>query len=105
MKMQTEIFTISNKHGKSINAAFDFIDKDEGRPLIIVPSQYERVMRDNIVISLYLTSNGFNVLRYDLTDHIGLSSGEHEDYRLSTSYIDFHEILHHVHFVSVLLSS
>ncbi|MCP4130812.1 MAG: hypothetical protein GY754_07505 [bacterium] len=96
MDMQSKTFSISNRHGKTIHAVFDFVDMKPGKPVILVPSQYERVMRDNIVVSLYLTANGFNVLRYDLTDHVGLSCGQHEDFQLSTSYFDFHEILDYV---------
>ena len=89
---ETELIPLKNSRGMNIYITYDYV-KDEQRPLIIVPCQFERSMRDNVSISMYLIENGFNVLRYDNTNHVGISDGDHLLFTTSGVYRDFDDIL------------
>ena len=45
-------------------------------PLIIIPSAYAETKKDALHLSYYLVANGFQVLRYDNTNHTGESDAE-----------------------------
>jgi len=92
---ETELKSFMNSEGKFIYLLYDFVS-DENRPLIIIPCQFERSMIDNIYISRYLINNGYNVLRYDNTNHVGISEGEHIDHTPSSAYKDFHDVISYV---------
>ena len=91
MTYKTKLLSILNSKGKRIYLLYDFVPEEE-RPLIIVPCQFEKSMRDNVSISMYLAGNGFNVLRYDSTNHVGISEGEHLYHTSSGAYDDFHDV-------------
>ncbi len=54
----------------------------DAKPFIIIPPGYGETKKDHISTAYYLVSNGFNVLRYDNTNHIGESDGEMVDCNL-----------------------
>jgi len=73
----SELISYKNLKGKTIVGFFDYIEsKKDSSKLIIIPSGYGETKRDALTISYYLVSNGFNILRYDNTDHIGESDGD-----------------------------
>lgn len=86
---------VKNKSGKNIQAIYNFAD-DELRPLIIIPCQFEATMKDNLTVSMLLVGNGFNVVRFDYTNHAGASDGNHIDFTLSGAYSDFDDIIKYV---------
>jgi acyl transferase len=51
---------------------------------ILVASGFARRMSAFSPLARYLAMNGFEVFRYDPLDHIGLSSGQMEDFTMST---------------------
>lgn len=80
-------------------------------PFIIVMPGYGETKRDVLTIAYYLAANGFNVIRYDATDHVGESDGsiyyttmkKLENDLVST--IDFLEQQYGVHTCGVVASS
>jgi len=47
-----------------------------GSPLVIISPGYGETKKEYIALAYYLASNGFHVLRYDHTDHVGESEGD-----------------------------
>jgi len=73
----SELVKYKNIHNKYIVGFIDYLKPfDATRKFILLPAGYGETKRDSITISYYLVSNGFNVLRYDNTDHLGESEGE-----------------------------
>lgn len=47
-----------------------------GSPLIIISPGYGETKKEYVTLAYYLASNGFHVLRYDYTNHVGESDGD-----------------------------
>ena len=66
-----------NREGKRI---IGFLDRPRAasgeEPFIVMPPGYGETKRDALSISYYLVKNGFRVVRYDATDHLGESEGD-----------------------------
>lgn len=45
---------------------------------------------------MYLVGNGFKVIRYDHTNHVGISYGEHKGFKLSKMYEDFDSVFNYI---------
>ncbi|MBA3329115.1 MAG: alpha/beta hydrolase [Solirubrobacterales bacterium] len=54
------------------------------RGLVVLPPGYERRIHHYSVLSRYLIRHGYATLRFDCTDHIGLSDGEIFDFTMSS---------------------
>ena len=78
---------IIKKDGISIYLSIDKDSDNNERdiPIIIIPPAFNKTMRDYFMFSAYFVNNGFTVVRYDTPFHIGLSSGDIFDYKLSES--------------------
>lgn len=73
----SELVTYNNHQGKRIVGFFDHPKSITGQePFIVIPPGYGETKRDALAISYYLAKNGFRVIRYDATDHLGESDGE-----------------------------
>lgn len=73
----SELVTYTNERGQRIVAFFDHLKEPTGNePFVVVPPGYGETKRDGLSVAYYLVKNGFNVIRYDATDHIGESDGE-----------------------------
>jgi dienelactone hydrolase/ribosome-associated toxin RatA of RatAB toxin-antitoxin module/ubiquinone/menaquinone biosynthesis C-methylase UbiE len=80
----SEVITYKNKHSKNIVGFFDHLrGNSKHNPFIVIPHQYGATKRDGLSIAYYLAKNGFNVIRYDCTNHIGESDGRILDTTLS----------------------
>ncbi|GEM_PF-550492 len=76
-KIISEQISFRNKDGKNIIGFYDHLDNATIRDhFVISPPGYGETKRDALTTSYYLVKNGFNVIRYDATDHIGESDGE-----------------------------
>lgn len=74
---------LNSASGQSITGYFDHKKEWRGGVFIIIPPAYGETKKDYISLSYYLVVNGFNVIRYDSTCHLGESEGEIEDATLS----------------------
>jgi len=72
--MESNLVNYKNKQNKKIIGYFDYLSKNNNY-FIIIPPAYGETKRDSLKLSYYLTKNGFNIIRYDATDHIGESQG------------------------------
>ncbi|HEY3198217.1 MAG TPA: PilZ domain-containing protein [Nitrospirales bacterium] len=65
-----------NELGQRIAAYFDRSNELlPGNPVVIVVPGYGETKKEYIALSYYLACNGFQVLRYDHTNHVGESEG------------------------------
>ena len=60
--------------------------------VIIVPP-YGRTVHDSFLITANLLVNGFDVIRFDCRNHVGLSTGDIEHYKMSSIEMDLMDIL------------
>lgn len=76
MNIISELKEYKNKEEKKIVAFFDYLENNDPNKIIIIPPAFGETKRDTLKIAYYLVKNGFNVLRYDATDHVGESTGD-----------------------------
>lgn len=97
MTVSNELGTIletRNADGRSIRCLLEAPETaDEDTPLVIVAPSYALSMRHFGPLSLFLTRNGFRSLRFDYTNHVGISEGDVYDFRLSSAADDFRTVL------------
>jgi len=81
--IKSEPVKYPNRQGKEIVGFFDHLEAEEiGKPVAIISPSYGETKKSVIIISYHLVMNGFNVVRYDNTDHVGESEGEMIDFTL-----------------------
>jgi SAM-dependent methyltransferase/esterase/lipase len=71
----SEILNYKNKDGKNIVCYFDYLNRDNNY-FVVIPPAYGETKRDSLKLSYYLVKNGFNVIRYDASYHVGESDGD-----------------------------
>ena len=91
----SELVEYQNLRSKKIVGFYDHLKKKAGekRPFIIIPPSYGETKKDSLTLSYFLVKNGFDVLRYDGTDHVGESEGDIIDYTLSNAKDDLKSTL------------
>jgi pimeloyl-ACP methyl ester carboxylesterase len=93
----TELGTLletQNCKGRTIRCLLEMpVTGDHTAPLVVVAPSYALSMRHFGPLSLFLTLNGFRALRFDYTNHVGVSDGDVYDYRLSTAADDLRSVL------------
>lgn len=73
----SERIIYTNNEDQRIVAYLDHIRSSKSTdPFIVIPPGYGETKRDAISVAYYLAKNGFRVLRYDATNHIGESDGD-----------------------------
>jgi len=81
--VKSELINYHNRQGKEIIGFFDHLENEEkDKPIVIISPSYGETKKSAIMISYHLVMNGFNVIRYDNTDHVGESEGEMIDFTL-----------------------
>lgn len=93
-KIQSTRLSIPNAYGHTIKAYHDFpIDMDLSTiPIVVIAPGYGETKRDYLILAYYFASNGFHVLRYDHTNHVGESQGKHFNISLSSMKHDFQTV-------------
>jgi len=94
-KLKSELFECRNNRGQRIAVYHDQPQKalPPGSPLIIISPGYGETKKEYVTLAYYLASNGFHVLRYDHTNHVGESEGDIRDSTLSSMKQDLAAIL------------
>ncbi len=74
-----------NPSGQLIQAYYDAPREPlaSHSPVIVLSPGYGETKREYIMLAYYFASNGFHVLRYDHTNHVGVSDGDHVHTTLS----------------------
>lgn len=93
--VQSRPITITKQNGKFIQAVYDaeFESWPDRRPVVVIAPGYGETKRDYLTLAYYLSSNGFQVVRYDHTNHVGASEGDHFNFTLSSMKNDFQEVI------------
>lgn len=61
--------------------------------LVLIPASYSKQIRHYALLSAYLNRHGFDTLRFDLTNHVGLSDGEVRHFSMSSMVEDIKGVL------------
>ncbi|MFA5361877.1 MAG: methyltransferase domain-containing protein [Candidatus Omnitrophota bacterium] len=76
MGIISEIITYANRENKKIVGFYDYMNYRPENGLVIIPPAYGETKKDSLKVSYFLVKNGFNVIRYDSTCHVGESEGD-----------------------------
>src|SRR5207247_2253731 len=80
--------------GRRIVASHDSsLESYPGAPHVIIAPGYGETKTDYVTLAYYLAANGFHVLRYDHTNHVGESDGEMSEATLSSMNQDLGTVL------------
>ena len=90
--------SLPNACGQTIQTYHDFpIDMDIATlPIVVIAPGYGETKRDYVTLAYYFASNGFHVIRYDHTNHVGESNGDHVDITLTSMKQDFQAVTQYV---------
>jgi ubiquinone/menaquinone biosynthesis C-methylase UbiE/pimeloyl-ACP methyl ester carboxylesterase/ribosome-associated toxin RatA of RatAB toxin-antitoxin module len=73
----SERIEYTNRVGKRMVGYSDHLDQPTHTDtIVVIPPGYGETKRDSLPVAYYLAKNGFRVVRYDATDHVGESEGE-----------------------------
>lgn len=85
----TDLVHYLNSEGHMIVGCFDHAPRDyQKNPFVVIPPGYGETKRDALTTAYFLAINGFNVLRYDATNHVGESWGDEVNTTMSCFYTD-----------------
>lgn len=109
----SELVTYQNKFGHRIVGYYDHPKETPSgaNPFVVIPPGYGETKRGTLSVAYYLAKNGFRVLRYDATNHVGESDGEILNATLSgfkddlTATLDYVAQTFEIHRVGVVASS
>jgi len=65
---------------------------------VVIAPPYGKTAHQSVLLSYYLQKNGFNVIRYDGFDNVGLSSGRLIEYQISQTEKDLELLLQNFQF-------
>jgi len=84
-ELSTEVARYTNRAGRKIVGLIDkSVQRKEFHACVVIPPGYGEMKTDALMLAYYLAKNGFVVLRYDATDHVGESEGDILNTMLST---------------------
>lgn len=73
----TDFVEFRSRAGRRLVGCVDHQDAPHERlPWVVLPPAYGETKRDALTIAYTLVANGFNVFRYDASNHLGESDGE-----------------------------
>ncbi|MFI5336204.1 MAG: methyltransferase domain-containing protein [Opitutales bacterium] len=73
--LRTDFVSFPNRHGLKLAACLDHNGDLRGRPWVVVAPKYGETKKNNLQTAYYLAANGVNVLRFDMSNHVGESEG------------------------------
>ncbi len=96
MKLEKECelrcLTLNNERGLRIVGLLS-APTAEPRGTVVIAPGYENRIHHYSVLSRYLVRHGYTTVRFDLTDHVGMSEGDIFDYSLSGMVGDIRAVL------------
>jgi ubiquinone/menaquinone biosynthesis C-methylase UbiE/alpha-beta hydrolase superfamily lysophospholipase len=90
--------SLHNSFGRIIRAYHDYpTGFDLSRlPVVVLAPGYGETKRDYLPLAYYFAHNGYHVIRYDHTNHVGESEGAHFNSSLSSMKLDFQAVIQNV---------
>jgi len=87
--------SLENSSGQTIMAYHDYPTGTDLSllPVVVLAPGFGETKRDYLTLAYYFASNGFQVIRYDHTNHVGESQGTHFDTSLSSMKQDFQSVI------------
>ncbi len=93
-KLISTVIQCPNPSGKIIMGYLDYPEGLEPEaPVVVLAPGYGETKREYITLAYYLACNGFHVLRYDHTCHVGESEGDHEHTSLTNMKEDMRAMI------------
>ncbi len=91
----SELVEWKRETGKRIAAYHDHPKQGlpSGSPIVIISPGYGETKKEYLTLAYFLANNGFNVLRYDHTDHVGESDGDILQFTLTGMRQDLSSVL------------
>lgn len=86
--ISSESVEYRNSAGRRISAFFDHAPGVPARRFAVMAPKYGETKKNNLQLAYQLVANGMSVLRFDLTNHIGESEGEMEQFSLPLAVQD-----------------
>ena len=96
--LTSTLIELFNTKGQRIIGYHDHLQSSvpSNRPVVIVSPGYGETKREYIALAYYLAANGFHVVRYDHTNHVGESEGHHVNTSLSSMKHDLQAMIEYV---------
>ena len=84
-----------NSKGQRILGYYDHLQgsRPSNSPVVLITPGYGETKREYIALAYYLAANGFHVVRYDHTNHVGESEGHHVNTSLSSMKDDLQAMI------------
>lgn len=91
----TELLFTHNPHDRRIAIYHDYMDSDTPglTPLIVIVPEFGRTKEEYLPLAYFLAAQGFHILRYDPTNHVGESDGRIAPPLLSQLQTDLKAVL------------
>lgn len=90
----TDFISFNREDGKRIIACHDHIlSASRDAEIVIIAPGYGETKRDYLSLAYYLAANGFDVIRYDATNHVGESDGSEVRTSLKSFYYDLKTVV------------
>lgn len=86
---------IEKANGQRLLCMYERTPRDEPIGIVVMPPGYERRMHHYAVFAAYLVRHGFDVLRFDLSNHLGFSDGEVVNFTLGSAADDIATAITH----------
>lgn len=91
--ISNESFQFINKKGRKVSGVLDIASDKLAGNFIVIPPAYGETKEESIWLAQYFTSNGFSVVRYDASNHLGESDGSMQNCTLQNMYEDLSETM------------
>ena len=98
MHLKSTLIESFNSKGQRILGYYDHLQSSlpSNSPVVIVSPGYGETKREYIALAYYLAANGFHVVRYDHTNHVGESEGHHVNTSLASMKDDLQAMMAYV---------
>ena len=98
MHLNSILIESFNTKGQRIIGYYDHLQSSlpSNSPVVIVSPGYGETKREYIALAYYLAANGFHVVRYDHTNHVGESEGHHVTTSLASMRDDLQAMIEYV---------
>lgn len=88
-------FELVNRRGETVRGVYQEGDGGRGgeRPLVVMSTAFGQTFRKYLSAAAFFSRNGWDVVRYDITNHPGVSDGNPIDMRLSWMRDDLMDVV------------